>query len=77
MSDDTSRKYEGEAPESKGERERRRELEDQLKADVSVSQGGREGGRLPRDIGTQDEMKRAQDTDAGVTRVTKQDEEEK
>lgn len=41
------------------------------------SQGGREGGRLARDIGTQDELKRATERPAGATRVTKSDEKEK
>jgi hypothetical protein len=40
----------------------------------TVSQAGRAGGRLPRDIGTQDELKRATERPAGKTRVTKSDE---
>ena len=40
----------------------------------TVSQGGREGGRLARDIGTQDELKRAAERPAGATRVNKSDE---
>ncbi len=36
---------------------------------------GREGGRLARDIGTQDELKRTTERPAGKTRVTKSDEE--
>lgn len=64
------------APESKGERERRRDLETELTAKGTISQGGREGGRLPRDIGTQDELKRAYERPAGATRVTKADEQE-
>jgi hypothetical protein len=40
----------------------------------TVSQAGRSGGRLPRDIGTQDELKRATERPAGKTRVTKSDE---
>jgi hypothetical protein len=43
----------------------------------TVSQGGREGGRLARDIGTQDELKRATERPAGATRVNKSDEKEK
>ena len=39
-----------------------------------VSQGGRQGGRLARDIGTQDELKRVTERPAGATRVTKSDE---
>jgi len=40
----------------------------------AVSQSGRKGGRLARDIGTQDELKRAGERPAGVTRVKKADE---
>ena len=40
----------------------------------TVSQAGRSGGRLPRDIGTQDELKRATERHAGKTRVRKSDE---
>ena len=40
----------------------------------TVSQAGRSGGRLPRDIGTQDELKRANERPAGKTRVKKADE---
>ena len=40
----------------------------------TVSQAGRSGGRLPRDIGTQDELKRATERPAGKTRVKKSDE---
>lgn len=43
----------------------------------TVSQSGREGGRLARDIGTQDELKRATERPAGATRVKKSDEKEK
>ena len=45
-------------------------------AEGTISQGGREGGRLARKIGTKDELKRAQERPAGVTRVTKSDEQE-
>ncbi len=38
--------------------------------------GGRSGGRLARQIGTRDEMKRAFERPAGVTRVRKGDEAE-
>lgn len=38
-------------------------------------QGGREGGSLARAIGSEDEMKRANEPDGGVTRVRKADEE--
>lgn len=40
----------------------------------TISQAGRSGGRLPRDIGTQDELKRATERPAGKTRVNKADE---
>jgi hypothetical protein len=45
-----------------------------LGAKGTVSQAGRSGGRLPRDIGTQDELKRANERPAGKTRVEKSDE---
>lgn len=45
-------------------------------AQGKVSQAGRSGGRLPRDIGTEDELKRAVERPAGKTRVTKSDERE-
>ena len=45
-----------------------------LGAKGTVSQAGRSGGRLPRDIGTRDELKRANECPAGKTRVTKSDE---
>ncbi|MFT6105278.1 MAG: hypothetical protein ACJA1E_001710 [Paracoccaceae bacterium] len=45
-----------------------------LGAGGTISQSGRSGGRLPRDIGTQDELKRANERPAGKTRVKKSDE---
>lgn len=42
----------------------------------TVSQGGREGGHMALDIGTQDELKRATERPAGATRVNKSDEKE-
>jgi hypothetical protein len=45
-----------------------------LGAKGTISQAGRSGGRLPRDIGTQDELKRANERPAGLTRVRKSDE---
>ncbi|MGX0905245.1 hypothetical protein ACSSV8_003839 [Roseovarius sp. MBR-79] len=45
-----------------------------LGAKGTISQAGRSGGRLPRDIGTQDELKRANERPAGKTRVKKSDE---
>ncbi len=47
-----------------------------LGAEGTISQAGRSGGRLPRDIGTQDELKRANERPAGKTRVNKADEKE-
>ena len=40
----------------------------------AVSQSGRDGGRLARKIGTRDELKRAFERPAGITRVRKSDE---
>ena len=45
-----------------------------LGAEGTISQAGRSGGRLPRDIGTQDELKRSNERPAGKTRVKKSDE---
>lgn len=58
---------------------RQRELEDRpyLGEEGSVSQGGREGGELNRDIGSRDEKKRSEERPAGVTRVRKKDQEER
>lgn len=42
----------------------------------TVSGEGRSGGRLARDLGTRDELKRATERPAGKTRVHKSDEEE-
>lgn len=72
MTDDTKNT----APVSKGERQRRIDIETNFTAKGTVSQGGRDGGRLPRDIGTKDEMKRATERPSGSTRVTKSDEQE-
>ncbi len=43
-------------------------------AEGEVSQQGRSGGRLPRDIGSEDEKKRATERPAGATRVHRSDE---
>jgi hypothetical protein len=53
-----------------------RDTDDILGAKGDVAQAGRSGGRLARDIGTQDEEKRAFERPAGATRVTKSDEKE-
>ncbi|MFO8125460.1 hypothetical protein [Yoonia sp.] len=50
--------------------------DDALGAKGSISKAGRSGGRLPRDIGTQDELKRAKERPAGKTRVTGSDKED-
>ncbi len=47
-----------------------------LGAEGAVSQGGRGGGRLPREVGSKDELKRAMERPAGKTRVTKSMEED-
>lgn len=47
-----------------------------LGAKGTISQAGRSGGRLARDIGTQDELKRSNERPAGKTRVRKADEKE-
>ena len=49
----------------------RKETEEVLGAEGDVSQSGRTGGRLPRQVGTKDELKRANERPAGATRVTK------
>jgi hypothetical protein len=41
---------------------------------AEVGHQGRAGGRLARQIGTEDELKRAFERPAGATRVTKSDE---
>lgn len=60
------------------ERKRAQEVRDETGelpgAQGNVSQQGREGGRLAREIGSRDEQKRATERPAGTTRVTKKDE---
>lgn len=72
MTDDNKtpggRKKAGETP--------KQETRAYLGADGMVTQQGRQGGRLSRDIGTRDEMKRAQERPAGATRVRGSDTEE-
>lgn len=53
-----------------------RDTDKVLGAQGGVSQAGRSGGRLARDIGSEDEQKRAQERPAGATRVTKSKEKE-
>lgn len=51
-----------------------RETDRVLGARGTISQGGRTGGRLPREIASEDEEKRAAERPAGKTRVTKSNE---
>jgi hypothetical protein len=53
-----------------------RDTDDILGAEGEISQSGRDGGRLARDIGTKDELKRSGERPAGATRVKKADEKE-
>lgn len=48
-----------------------------LGAKGPVSAGGRAGGDLARDIASEDELKRAKERPAGITRVTKSKKPEK
>jgi|AntRauMFilla1563_2_1112583.scaffolds.fasta_scaffold18579_1 hypothetical protein len=52
----------------------RNETEEYLGTDGAVSGQGRSGGRLARDVGTRDELKRSNERPAGKTRVLKGDE---
>ena len=60
--------------EDKGERQTRLEESAGLGAEGAISQQGSAGGELARDVGKQDEMKRATERPGGATRVTKGDE---
>lgn len=61
----------------RGERERQLEEHPYLKdGGTPPSVGGRDGGRLPRDVGSRDELKRAFERPGGATRVRKSDEAE-
>ncbi len=51
-----------------------RDTDDILGSDGTISEQGRQGGNLQRNIATQDEKKRATERPAGKTRVTKSDE---
>jgi hypothetical protein len=53
------------------------ETKDYLSDDDAPGGHGRDGGRLPRQIGTKDELKRAEKDRPGMTRVRKGDEEER
>ena len=54
----------------------RRDSRDYLGAEGTVSGQGREGGRLAREIGTRDELKRSRERPGGKTRVRKSNEQE-
>lgn len=54
----------------------RKETDEVLGEPGTMDQKGREGGRLPRNIGSRDEMKRVTERPAGATRVRKSDEQE-
>ncbi|MDC0737843.1 hypothetical protein N6L24_06110 [Cognatishimia sp. SS12] len=54
----------------------RKETEEILGAEGKISHQGRTGGTLARDVGTEDELKRAEERPAGATRVTKSKERE-
>ncbi|SHH78028.1 hypothetical protein [Marivita hallyeonensis] len=58
-------------PERARSKDGRKETEETLGAEGAIAQSGRTGGRLPRDVGTQDELKRSAERPAGATRVTK------
>ena len=62
--------------ERKRSKDGRRETEEIPGAQGSVSQQGRSGGDLQRDIATEDELKRTESRPAGKTRVTKSKEKE-
>ena len=47
-----------------------------LGAEGEIDHGGRQGGRLSREIAAEDEKKRAFERPAGATRVTKANEQE-
>lgn len=51
------------------------ETDEILGAEGTVDQAGRDGGDVARAIGSEDELKRAGERPAGVTRVRKADEE--
>lgn len=52
----------------------RSETEDLFGEPSDIDQQGRSGGRLAREIGTEDEEKRSTERPAGATRVTKSSE---
>ncbi len=54
----------------------KQETRDYVPDEAAPEGQGRDGGRLARQIGTRDEERRSTDESAGVTRVTKKDEDE-
>ena len=54
----------------------RRETEEVFGDTADIDQAGRTGGRLSRNIGSKDELKRSTERPAGATRVTKDLEQE-
>ncbi|MBY6055783.1 hypothetical protein KUV26_04065 [Leisingera daeponensis] len=62
--------------ERKRSKDGRRETEEIPGAKGTISQQGRTGGTLQRDIASEDELKRAKERPAGSTRVTKSKEQE-
>jgi hypothetical protein len=61
----------------KGERQKDLESPEHLGAEGAVSGAGRSGGREAREIGSQDELKRAFERPGGLTRIHKSDEKER
>lgn len=62
--------------ERKRSKDMSRDTDKVLGTEGEISHGGREGGRLARQVGSKDELKRANERPAGATRVTKSMEEE-
>ncbi|MCB4455516.1 hypothetical protein [Leisingera sp. McT4-56] len=62
--------------ERKRSKDGHRETKDILGEEGSAAHGGRTGGRLAREIGSEDEEKRAKERPAGATRVRKSNEQE-
>lgn len=60
-------------PERKRSKDRTKETEQFRQPDAGANPG-RSGGGLARDVGSEDELKRARKGDAGVSRVTKSEE---
>lgn len=63
-------------PERKRSKDMSRDT-DRIDDTAAGGQPGRAGGELPRKVGTRDELKRAFERPAGVTRVRKSDEKDR